>query len=1030
MVWCAYCGKDQLAEVDEANGFTCCTGCGRVIDDHHYSSEVTFLKGADGSSHADGTFVSHGSTPRTITGAGRQLFGYQTDSHERTLSRGRNKIYEIAEQLNVRPRDDLVNAGHRLYTIAVQHSFTRGRRVPQVAAACLYIACRQENKPFLLIDFSDMLQINVYVLGAVFLQLAQLLRLDEHPIMQKPTDPSLFIHRFADKLDLGKKMHAVANTALRLVASMKRDWMNTGRKPSGICGAALWIAAHVHGFERSKREVVSVVHVCEVTLMRRLIEFEMTPSGGLTVEEFEDRAKALEQQGTMLPRRPKIQKIASVSSQVGESSGEKASGALKEVDEEERELLCEHKGTGATHFAHGLCRSCYEDFLVVSGGLCGGEDPPAFQRAERKRVNEEECIKDEDVNTDDPEAVHIGEPCKGKPGKKMNRQKITSSNEDSDYEETSARRRNGGRKQGKGTGRSRDMVKERDVRGRGRGRGRGRSKVQGLCSTSGESDENSSLEDRGVEERRTGKGNHRQGKLKGRTRRKRTQELSTTSEEDDEDLARERPCKRGKKETEKRRGRGPGGGEGEGGGGGGGGGSKRRGVSRPASIPEDSDSHNSSSGNCSESSLGPMRPEQSAKAREPVASSSSEAHVQTEVRLQTAAALNSKEMTEDSGAAGDEGLEMVLKELQGAADGFDSEKGGVKEHNDQQVAVPDARARGVENGSCCYPPKAGIPIHRDEPDSTEGNLQSERRGKEKVEGTPVVQDQSAEAEDDDEDDGRFSDIDDEELGLYINTEEEVKLKTMVWTELNKEYLEEQAMKKAALERHEAALKAAVEAAGTDSVAALAAAAAVEVFNRKKDRGRKPKAMDAAKALGKPGETAIEAAQHMLASKRLSSKVNYEALADLFGDSGPDPVPNQSEKPDADGDAEGNTNRANRPRTKKRVTFADEVDARKCVEEEEEEEKGEEEGKAIVAKVVSSEGEEQEVAGDHEGGDDEHGGGDDLDEEEEEDEGPPDVLPKRGFVDADDEHIASGSSQYRLAYDRDGFDDDAGDADFF
>lgn len=40
-----------------------------------------------------------------------------------------------------------------------------------------------------------------YVLGAVFLQLCQLLRLEEHPIVQKPTDPSLFIHRYTERKD-------------------------------------------------------------------------------------------------------------------------------------------------------------------------------------------------------------------------------------------------------------------------------------------------------------------------------------------------------------------------------------------------------------------------------------------------------------------------------------------------------------------------------------------------------------------------------------------------------------------------------------------------------------------------------------------------------------------------------------------------------------------------------------------------------------------------------------------------------------
>jgi transcription factor IIIB subunit 2 len=60
-------------------------------------------------------------------------------------------------------------------------------------------------------------------------------------------DPSLYLHRFANKLGVDSKFHAVTNTALRLVASMKRDWMQTGRRPAGICGAALFISAHIHG---------------------------------------------------------------------------------------------------------------------------------------------------------------------------------------------------------------------------------------------------------------------------------------------------------------------------------------------------------------------------------------------------------------------------------------------------------------------------------------------------------------------------------------------------------------------------------------------------------------------------------------------------------------------------------------------------------------------------------------------------------------------------------------------------------------
>lgn len=50
-------------------------------------------------------------------------------------------------------------------------------------------------------------------------------------------DPCLYIPRFAHLLEFGDKNHEVSMTALRLLQRMKRDWMHTGRRPSGLCGA-------------------------------------------------------------------------------------------------------------------------------------------------------------------------------------------------------------------------------------------------------------------------------------------------------------------------------------------------------------------------------------------------------------------------------------------------------------------------------------------------------------------------------------------------------------------------------------------------------------------------------------------------------------------------------------------------------------------------------------------------------------------------------------------------------------------------
>ena len=78
----------------------------------------------------------------------------------------------------------------------------------------------------------------------------------------------------------------VANDAVRIVQRFHRDWMTPGRRPAGVCGAALILAARMNNFRRTTREMVYVAKVSEVTIQKRLDEFKVTESGNLTVDEF------------------------------------------------------------------------------------------------------------------------------------------------------------------------------------------------------------------------------------------------------------------------------------------------------------------------------------------------------------------------------------------------------------------------------------------------------------------------------------------------------------------------------------------------------------------------------------------------------------------------------------------------------------------------------------------------------------------------------------------------------------------------
>lgn len=102
----------------------------------------------------------------------------------------------------------------------------------------------------------------------------------------RPVLPEDLIYRFASKLEFGPMLDKVADDACRMVKRMSFDWMVMGRRPSGVCGACLILAARMNNFRRTVTEVVYVVKVTTHTIKKRLTEFKRTATSMLTVEEF------------------------------------------------------------------------------------------------------------------------------------------------------------------------------------------------------------------------------------------------------------------------------------------------------------------------------------------------------------------------------------------------------------------------------------------------------------------------------------------------------------------------------------------------------------------------------------------------------------------------------------------------------------------------------------------------------------------------------------------------------------------------
>ncbi|XP_076296252.1 brf RNA polymerase III subunit [Lasioglossum baleicum] len=274
---CRNCGSTDI-ETDPSRGDAVCTECGFVLEDQLIVSETAFKETPSGNMMVLGQFVANDSTGGA-TGFGAAYHVNGKESRGITLQNARKGITHLCMQLRL--NQHCIDTSMNFYKMALNQHLTRGRKQAHNHAACVYITCRTEGTAHMLIDISDVLQICVYELGRTYLRFTQALCINI-----PSADPCLYIMRFANKLEFGEKTHEVSMTAIRVVQRMKRDSIHSGRKPSGLCGAALLMAARLHEFNRSPADIIKIVKVHETTLRKRLIEFGDTPSSALTLEEF------------------------------------------------------------------------------------------------------------------------------------------------------------------------------------------------------------------------------------------------------------------------------------------------------------------------------------------------------------------------------------------------------------------------------------------------------------------------------------------------------------------------------------------------------------------------------------------------------------------------------------------------------------------------------------------------------------------------------------------------------------------------
>ncbi len=282
---CPECGCTYFEE-DEGRAEITCSRCGLVMQDsmidttqewRAFDEEQRSRRARTG---APLTFTKHDKGITTEIGKGPgELFKvpakkraqyYRLRKWQKRLveSKNRNLSFALSELQRLVSYLGLPKNVHeevaKTYERAVDKGLVRGRSMESVVAALLYAICREYNTPRTLEEITAASGVEKREIGRTYRYVCR-----ELTIRILPSQPEDYVPRFASMLGLSDKVQAKATEILK--GASKFDIVS-GKGPTGVAAAALYIAAVLNDERRTQREVAEIVGVTEVTIRNRYKE--------------------------------------------------------------------------------------------------------------------------------------------------------------------------------------------------------------------------------------------------------------------------------------------------------------------------------------------------------------------------------------------------------------------------------------------------------------------------------------------------------------------------------------------------------------------------------------------------------------------------------------------------------------------------------------------------------------------------------------------------------------------------------------
>jgi len=183
-------------------------------------------------------------------------------SIDRNLAYAMNELDRFASQLNL--SKDIKESAAHIYRKMAHKNLIRGRSIEAMLIASIYLSCRLNNIPKTLDDFIEFASVDKKKIARCYRLILNELKLNIHV-----SSPINFIPRFCADLKLSGRTQ---NRAASILELAKIHRITAGKAPTGLAGAALYVAAIQEGERRTQKEISIAAGVTEATIRNRYKE--------------------------------------------------------------------------------------------------------------------------------------------------------------------------------------------------------------------------------------------------------------------------------------------------------------------------------------------------------------------------------------------------------------------------------------------------------------------------------------------------------------------------------------------------------------------------------------------------------------------------------------------------------------------------------------------------------------------------------------------------------------------------------------